>query len=654
MHRIALKTSGLLWAALAFSGAVVSCSDRGPIQDARDVGTVQVALTTPDGQTIASVNYTVTNGAGAIVVNDVLDVHSGYATVSAELSLRAGTGYQIAMAAMTSGGASCTGSATFDVVANQTAPVALTLTCGGSGGGGGANGHVVIDATVVSDPGSCPDILTATVGPLQVAVGDSVALKAIASAMDVSFSWTTTSGTIANAMAANTTLTCTAIGPAQVTLTVSRGAICSDSESFSIDCVQNLCNDLGRNCHVVDTGTGVINECHNLGHAGDAAMCEARRDECVQACGAALCPLLGSTCHNVDPGSGPLHDCHVLGHAGDAAACFARGRECFDLCTAAQGMGGAGGAAGAAGGAGGSAGAAGAPGGAGGAAGAAGAAGGAAGAAGGAAGAAGAAGGAAGAAGAGQGGAAGQAVTINFRAAVGTQPFACGQTYTNQGTAGTSITPRDFRFYVQDVRLINAAGQEVPVTLDVRAPWQTATVAMLDFETASNGCVGGDAGTNTMITGTVPAGQYVGVAFRNGVPVDLNHDDPTTLSPPLRAPQMQWSWLTGFRFVKANFAQVGGTAQHAAETGSTGCSGDPGQGTVVCTRPNRNDVVFMNFNAATNVIVADAGALFASFNLTQTNECHGTGAVCTPIYTALGVNATTGAALATQTVYRVE
>ena len=67
---------------------------------------------TPDGQTISSVNYTVTNATGAVVVSDVLNVSSPCATASVEISLRAGAGYSIAMTATTSGGSSCTGSAT--------------------------------------------------------------------------------------------------------------------------------------------------------------------------------------------------------------------------------------------------------------------------------------------------------------------------------------------------------------------------------------------------------------------------------------------------------------------------------------------------------------------------------------------------------------
>jgi hypothetical protein len=35
---------------------------------------------------------------------------------------------------------------------------------------------------------------------------------------------------------------------------------------------------------------------------------------------------------------------------------------------------------------------------------------------------------------------------------------------------------------VQSVRLIDAQGHEVPLAMNVRSPWQTADVALLDFE----------------------------------------------------------------------------------------------------------------------------------------------------------------------------
>jgi uncharacterized repeat protein (TIGR04052 family) len=582
---VLVNASGLLCAALAFLGTGVSCSaGESPALEAQSRGTVTLALEAPDGQTIDTVSYVVTSGAAENVLNDVLDVSSSHATVSVEIDLPAGAGYTIAMTATTAEGSTCHGSAAFVVIAGDEVPVQMTLVCREAEDGG----QVVITTTVVPG-GNCPKISTATVGPLTAGVGDSIALDATATNADASFSWSTTSGTIADPTAANTTLLCTAIGQAEVSLTVSDTESCSDSETFSVNCVENLCRDLGRSCHVVDPGSGVINECHNVGHANDAGACEARRDECVQACGGALCQTLSSLCQSVDPGSGPIHDCRVLGQTGDAAACFASGRDCFDLCQAAQQQ--------------------------------------------------------------------RVPVTIQFAAALGDDDFACGRTYPNQGTPGQNrqtATPGDFRFYVQDLRLINAGGQEVPVALDVRAPWQSASVALLDFEDGQGACLNGDVGTNALITGTVPAGDYVGVAFRNGVPDDLNHDDPTTLGAPLRAPGMQWSWLSGFRFMRAQLMQTRGPAENVLELGSTSCSGDPVAGTAVCSRPNRNEVRLNGFNPATSTIVADIAAIFAQLNWRLMNECRGSDAVCETMFTAYGVDFDTGAALDTQQVYRVE
>jgi hypothetical protein len=48
--------------------------------------------------------------------------------------------------------------------------------------------------------------------------------------------------------------------------------------------------------------------------------------------------MIGKACHHLDTGdSGPYHECHEIGHANDAAQCFAKGRECLDLCNAADG-----------------------------------------------------------------------------------------------------------------------------------------------------------------------------------------------------------------------------------------------------------------------------------------------------------------------------
>src|SRR5690606_29644120 len=101
-----------------------------------------------------------------------------------------------------------------------------------------------------------------------------------------------------------------------------------------------------------------------------------------------------------------------------------------------------------------------------------------------------------------------QAVTINFGGQVGDAAVACGATFDEIGSASTSIELRDFRFYVSDVELIGAAGA-VPIVLDQGSPWQNERVALLDFEDGTGLCQdSGTAELNSIVTGTVPAGEY--------------------------------------------------------------------------------------------------------------------------------------------------
>src|SRR5687768_4539108 len=88
-----------------------------------------------------------------------------------------------------------------------------------------------------------------------------------------------------------------------------------------------------------------------------------------------------------------------------------------------------------------------------------------------------------------------RAVTIQFQAKVGTADFACGQTYADLGAENTSISPRDFRFYVHDVTLIRDDGARVPLTLDQDGAWQYQNVAFLDFENFTGACQDGTAET---------------------------------------------------------------------------------------------------------------------------------------------------------------
>ncbi|HTQ57470.1 MAG TPA: MbnP family protein, partial [Bryobacteraceae bacterium] len=73
-------------------------------------------------------------------------------------------------------------------------------------------------------------------------------------------------------------------------------------------------------------------------------------------------------------------------------------------------------------------------------------------------------------------------VAIRFQAMVSDQKLLCGQYYENIGTTHSRITPRDFRFYVHNIRLIDDKGAEVPVDLDQDGKWQLDDLALLDFE----------------------------------------------------------------------------------------------------------------------------------------------------------------------------
>lgn len=550
------------------------------------LGRVSLAIV-QGGVALSSVGYRVLDATGTELLRDELDVSGPGSTLSFDFELPAGSGYAIELGGETEGGLRCTGSQTFDVVAGETRDVSVELRCSAP------SGTTRVTGTLIEEDPTCPQLdLIAPTAP--IGVGETIALRASSTGSETpSYVWSASAGQVQGANDAEAAFTCTAPGAVTLTLAIEG---CEGSASVEVECAaasSDACAGLGSSCHVVDPGSGPLHECHELGHAGDAAACGVERASCVQACGDALCQTLGSLCHEVDPGSGPLHECHELGHSGDAAACFERGRECFDLCTAAQQA------------------------------------------------------------------ASSVPVTLRFAAKVGEADFACGTAYDGVGLTGARVEPQDFRFYVEGVRLVTTTGEEVPVMLDERPPWQTASVALLDFEDAQGACFNGDVATNVEVTGRVPAGEYSGVVFVNSVPEALSHADPATLPAPLQVGSMSWGWLLGFRFVRAELLQVPDEVGAVPglgllHLGSTACTGSPQLGTVTCARRNRNEVRLNDFDPATSRIVADIGALFADADLTLDSQCHSSGDACAPLFESLGVDLDTGDALATQRVFRVE
>jgi uncharacterized repeat protein (TIGR04052 family) len=274
-----------------------------------------------------------------------------------------------------------------------------------------------------------------------------------------------------------------------------------------------------------------------------------------------------------------------------------------------------------------------------------------------------------------------QTIAIRFQSRVGAQPFRCGQRY-GLGTPISQVTPLDFRFYVSDVALIDAAGNAVPLTLEQDGRWQYDAVALLDFEDKSGGCANGTVEMNDRIVGSVPPGDYVGLRFTLGLPFEINHADATLASSPLNLTSLWWNWQSGYKFARIDFSQHDQAqsptyspkheqtpSQHgdrdnagfAIHLGSTGCEVTGGSPSPTrCSNPNRATITLSQFNPSTNVVVADLTTLVANTDLSTNQPNTPPGCMsgandrdCSGIMSALGIPFN-GNSNVDQTFFKVE
>lgn len=212
-----------------------------------------------------------------------------------------------------------------------------------------------------------------------------------------------------------------------------------------------------------------------------------------------------------------------------------------------------------------------------------------------------------------------QPVALKFAARVGSQPFVCGQTYSNLGTPATTASATDFMIYVSNVRLLASNGSEVPVTLTADNKWQADNVALIDFAAggANSACPNATAETNLEVVGTAPAGTYTGVRFELGLPFERNHQDQTTAAGPYSVSRMFWSWNAGYKAVRLDLSTGGFPTGWFIHLGSTGCTPTGTASTVPtsCGAPNRPTVTLTGFDVTRDQIIADVAQLVAASNL---------------------------------------
>ncbi len=118
-----------LMSAVAVGALSVACNGSSTRATAsQDVGAVGLMLQVAPGTVLSSVGYTIT-GPASYVKTGTIDV-SQTDVISALLSpIPAGVGFTITLNATATGGTTCAGTASFDVVAGQTSPVVVHLTC---------------------------------------------------------------------------------------------------------------------------------------------------------------------------------------------------------------------------------------------------------------------------------------------------------------------------------------------------------------------------------------------------------------------------------------------------------------------------------------------------------------------------------------------
>lgn len=250
-----------------------------------------------------------------------------------------------------------------------------------------------------------------------------------------------------------------------------------------------------------------------------------------------------------------------------------------------------------------------------------------------------------------------KSVTITFGAINGaTAVSGCGTPLTGLGSGAVAAKLKDLRFYVSDVRLVRADGSEALLDLGADSAWTYSSVndrlTLIDLEDATGDCAtSGTAAMNATVTGTVPAGDYVGIKATLGVPFAFNHSDYAAAPAPLNLQAMAWSWQSGRKHAKVEVSDpAGATGTWTAKTfnfhlGSTGCTGNPASGqTVSCSAPNRMAFGFTAFDPATQKIVLDLNALLGGQDITVNRAgaagcmSGGTDPECLTVFDALQID----------------
>jgi uncharacterized repeat protein (TIGR04052 family) len=263
-------------------------------------------------------------------------------------------------------------------------------------------------------------------------------------------------------------------------------------------------------------------------------------------------------------------------------------------------------------------------------------------------------------------------VSIDFALADATGVLAdpCAQPLQGLGSGQVEALLHDARFYVANLHLTSSSGADVKVALDATTEQLSRgadTIALIDLR-ATSGCTSGSGSGHRSITGTVPAGDYVGLRLTLGVPEALNHVDPSDSQfAPLDNPTLAWDWTSGHKHLQLELAPKSAVTGQFAQgvlspdgsrstlqqfhLGSTSCSAQLRNGATeyYCTGVNTRDIRLAAFDPATQRVVLDLKALLGGLDLRADAGGSAVGCMsdaadpeCLPLWTALGGSAAGG------------
>jgi hypothetical protein len=220
-----------------------------------DAGQVGFKLTLPGGETINTINYTITGPNGFTLSHSVQVQNS--TTVSFVVGgIPAGNNYSVTISgASADGTVTCSGIATFSVVARTTTTVTDTLQCNATVGEAGA---ISVTAPIYACASIFQGFISAS--PTETALGGTVALAAAAAAPNASalaYTWSAPSGTFSAPNSASTNFTCTSQGQVTVTVTVGDGPVPDGAPPCAAVSATTLitCDVLNPNSLVISSST---------------------------------------------------------------------------------------------------------------------------------------------------------------------------------------------------------------------------------------------------------------------------------------------------------------------------------------------------------------------------------------------------------------